>query len=255
MGQNLIAATHQTPGVSVAAGSVRPGSDMVGRDVGDIARIGPLGVLATDEPSALFEACDVVIDFTAPALTFDHIELARRTGTPIVVGTTGLDEDARAAMAAAGSDTVVVFGANMSLGVNLLLGVTRQIAAALDEDFDIEIVEMHHRFKKDAPSGTALALGAAAAAGRGVALDEVADRGRDGVTGERKRGAIGFAALRGGDVIGDHNVIFAADGERIEIGHRSSDRTIYVRGAIKAAVWTQGREPGFYGMADVLGLA
>jgi 4-hydroxy-tetrahydrodipicolinate reductase len=143
----------------------------------------------------------------------------------------------------------------MSLGVNLLLGVTRKVAAALDEDFDIEIVEMHHRHKVDAPSGTALALAEAAAAGRGVDLDAVADRGRDGMTGARVRGAIGMAALRGGDVVGEHQVVFAADGERIEIGHRATDRGIFARGAIAAAIWLHGREPGFYGMDDVLGLA
>ena len=213
-----------------------------------------LGIEATGDPAELFGASDVVIDFTTPSLTLSHLDLARSTGTALVIGTTGLDDVGRAAMVSAGDDAAIVFGANMSLGVNLLLGITRQVAAALDDDFDIEIVEMHHRHKKDAPSGTALALAEAAAEGRGVTLADVADRGRDGQTGERQRGAIGLAALRGGDVVGDHTVIFAADGERIEIGHRASSREIYARGAIKAAAWAANREPGFYGMADVLGL-
>ena len=254
MGRTLIEAVGATSGVAVAGGSVRPGSDAVGSDVASIAGLEPIGVEATGDPAALFGASDVVIDFTTPALTVSHLDLARSTGTALVIGTTGFDDVGRAAMVAAGDDAAIVFGANMSLGVNLLLGITRQVAAALDEDFDIEVVEMHHRHKKDAPSGTALALAEAAAEGRGVALSDVADRGRDGLTGERQRGAIGLAALRGGDVVGDHTVIFAANGERIEIGHRASSRDIYARGAVKAAAWAVDRKPGFYGMADVLGL-
>ena len=254
MGRTLIEAVGETSGMTVAGGSERPGSEAVGRDVGTMAGLEPIGIEATGDPALLFGASDVVIDFTTPTLTLSHLDLARSTGTALVIGTTGLDDVGRAAMVAAGDDAAIVFGANMSLGVNLLLGLTRQVAAALDDDFDIEVVEMHHRHKKDAPSGTALALAEAAAEGRGVTLGDVADRGRDGLTGARQRGAIGLAALRGGDVVGDHTVIFAADGERIEIGHRASSREIYARGALKAAAWAADREPGFYGMADVLGL-
>ena len=255
MGRILVDVVAASPGATLAGGSVRPGSADDGRDIGEITGIGTLGVAATSDPAALFDASDVVIDFTSPALTMAHLELAAATATPMVIGTTGMSTDERAAMAAAGVKTAIVFGANMSLGVNLLLGLMRQVAAALDEDFDIEVVEMHHRHKKDAPSGTALALAEAAADGRGVNLDDVADRGRDGMTGERRRGAIGMAALRGGDIVGEHNVIFAGHGERIEIGHRATSRTIYGRGAVKAALWLDGQSPGLYGMADVLGLA
>jgi 4-hydroxy-tetrahydrodipicolinate reductase len=254
MGRILVEAVAGSPDAVLAGASVRPGSDHEGRDIGEIAGLGTLGVAATSDREALFAAADVVIDFTAPELTMAHLELATATATALVIGTTGMDADQRAAMAAAAERVAIVYGANMSLGVNLLLGLTRRVAAALDEDFDIEIVEMHHRHKKDAPSGTALALAEAAAAGRAVALDEVAERGRDGLTGERRRGAIGLAALRGGDIVGEHTVIFAGAGERLEIGHRATSRAIYGTGAVKAALWLKGRPPGLYGMADVLGL-
>ena len=254
MGRILIEAVAASPGAVLAAGSVRPGSAGAGRDLGELAGIGAVGIVAASDPAELFAASDAVIDFTSPALTATHLDLAAATGTPLVVGTTGFDAAQRAAMAAAAKNVAIVYGANMSLGVNLLLGITRQIAKALDEDFDIEIAEIHHRNKKDAPSGTALALGEAAAAGRGVKLDEVAERGRDGLTGERRRGAIGLTAIRGGDVVGEHTVIFAGDGERIEIAHRATSRLIYGRGAVKAALWLKDRKPGLYGMADVLGL-
>ena len=254
VGRLLIRTIHETPGASVAAGSVRPEDDAVGRDLGELAGIAAIGVVATGSAQALFEASDVVIDFTTPQATLDHAAIARATGTAMVIGTTGIEAAGRAELEEAAGSTAIVLAANMSLGINLLLGITRRIAAALDEDFDIEIVEMHHRHKVDAPSGTAFALARAAADGRGVALEEAADRGRYGVTGPRRRGAIGLAALRGGDVIGDHQVIFAAPGERIEIGHRASDRGIYARGAVTAALWLKDRKPGLYGMDDVLGL-
>ncbi len=254
VGRLLIRTIHETPGASVAAGSERAGGPFVGRDLGELAGIEALGITATDSPQALFEASDVVIDFTAPEATLENAAIAAATGKAMVIGTTGIDAAGRERLAQAAKGAPIVFAANMSLGINLLLGITRKVAAALGEDFDIEVVEMHHRHKVDAPSGTALALAEAAAAGRGVRLDEVAERGRDGVTGPRKRGAIGMAALRGGDVVGDHQVIFAAPGERIEIGHRASDRAIYARGAVTAALWVKGRAPGLYGMEDVLGL-
>jgi 4-hydroxy-tetrahydrodipicolinate reductase len=254
VGRLLIRTIHETPDAMVAAGSERAGGALVGSDLGALAGIENLGIAATDSAQALFEASDVVIDFTAPEATLENAAIACATGKAMVIGTTGIDAEGRAELAEAARGAPIVFAANMSLGINLLLGITRRVAATLGEDFDIEVVEMHHRHKVDAPSGTALALAQAAADGRGVVLDEVSERGRDGVTGPRKRGAIGMAALRGGDVVGDHQVIFAAPGERIEIGHRASDRAIYARGAVAAALWLKGRAPGLYGMDDVLGL-
>jgi 4-hydroxy-tetrahydrodipicolinate reductase len=253
VGRLLIRTVHETEGATLAAGSARPGGDTFGQDLGTLAGLGALGIAAGDSIETLFAASDVVIDFTSPRATLAHAAEAARTGRALVIGTTGIDADGRARLAEAAERAPILFSANMSLGINLLLGITRQVAAVLGDDFDIEIVEMHHRHKVDAPSGTALALAEAAATGRGVRLEDVADRGRDGATGARRRGAIGIAALRGGDVVGDHQVIFAAPGERIEIGHRASDRGIYARGAVAAALWLAGRRPGLYGMADVLG--
>ena len=204
----------------------------------------------------LVDASDVLIEFSAPAATAAHVALTAAHGTAHVIGTTGLSEAQEQAIRDGARRTAIVRAANMSLGVNLLLGLTEQVARALGpEAFDIEILEMHHRHKADAPSGTALALGQAAARGRGVDLTEMADRGRDGMTGARRTGALGFAALRGGDVVGDHVVVFAGAGERIELAHRATDRRIYARGAVTAARWLHGRPAGLYGMADVLGLA
>ncbi len=255
MGRMLGHVVDARNGAVIAAGSERPGSDLIGHDLGELLGLDHAGVTITDDAAVLLAASDVAINFTTPASTMHHAALAAETGKGLVVGTTGLSAEEKAKLARAAETAPIVFAANMSLGVNLLLGVTRKVAAVLDEEFDIEIVEMHHRHKVDAPSGTALALAEAAAEGRGVDLDAVADRGRDGVTGPRERGVIGLAALRGGDVVGEHQVVFAADGERIEIGHRATDRGIFARGAVTAALWLNGREPGLYGMEDVLGLA
>ena len=195
-----------------------------------------------------------MIDFTTPAATVEHAGLAAQARLVHVIGTTGLEPDDLARIAAAARHAVVVRAGNMSLGVNLLVQLTRKVAAALDEDFDIEVVEAHHRMKVDAPSGTALMLGEAAAEGRGVALESAADRGRDGITGPRRRGAIGFHAIRGGDVVGEHDVIFAADGERVVLRHLATDRGIFARGALRAALWGLDKKPGEYTMIDVLGL-
>ena len=254
MGRMLTRATHGREGVRVAAGAERPGADAVGRDIGELAGLGPLGVEVGDDRAALFAASDAVVDFTTPVSSVANARQAAATGVALAIGTTGLSAADRAALAECAASAPIVFAANMSLGVNLLLGVIRKVAAALDEDFDIEIVEMHHRHKVDAPSGTALALAQAAADGRGVDLPAAADRGRDGAVGPRRRGAIGMAALRGGDVAGEHAAIFAADGERIEIGHKVTDRGVFARGAIAAALWARGRPPGLYDMEDVLGL-
>ena len=219
MGRMLIGTIMATPGCVVAGGSERPGSAEIGRDLGVLAGGEPLGVAVVDDPDTLFAASDAVVDFTAPAASVAHAALAARHKTAHVIGTTGLEADAIAAIERAARDTAIVFAPNMSLGVNLLFALVEQVARSLDPDWDIEIVEMHHRHKVDAPSGTALALGRAAAQGRGVALDDVARRTRDGIVGARPKGEIGFATLRGGDVVGDHTVVFAAEGERVEITH------------------------------------
>ena len=254
MGQALTRQVTATDGCSVAAATEVPDHPALGRDCGALAGIEPLGVAVSDDPQAMFRAADAVLDFTLPGAAARHAELAAAEGTMLVVGTTGLGADEQAALEAAAAAVAVVQAPNMSLAVNLLFRLTEQVAGLLDDDYDIEIVEMHHRHKIDAPSGTALGLGRAAARARGVAFDEVAARGRDGVTGARPRGEIGLAALRGGDVTGEHSVIFAADGERLELAVRSSNRQTYARGAVQAARWAEGRGPGLYTMADVLGL-
>lgn len=254
MGRELVRAIHNTPGCKVAGGAEMSGSPALGSDVGELAAVGSLGLPVTDDASALFTRCDAVIDFTTPAATASFAGLAANAGIIHVIGTTGFDEQHEAAIKNAARRATIIKAGNMSLGVNLLAVITRKIAQALDEDFDIEILEMHHKRKVDAPSGTALMLGQAAAAGRGIDLKTRSVRARDGHTGERQRGDIGFATLRGGDVVGDHTVIFAADGERIEITHRASDRSIFARGAIKAALWGRGKGPGLFAMTDVLGL-
>ena len=207
-----------------------------------------------DDPAALAAQCEVLVDFSAPDALAANLEAALAAATPIVIGTTGLAAEHHQAIDRASTKIAVLQSANMSLGVNLLAHLVRRAAERLGGEWDVEIVEMHHRMKADAPSGTALLLGAAAAEARGVALDGVSDRGRDGITGARTPGHIGFAALRGGSVAGDHQVIFAGEGERIELGHRAESRDIFARGAVEAALWLAGRPAGRYAMADVLGL-
>lgn len=255
MGRMLIAEVLSTDGLALAGGTEQPGSDLIGQDLAALVGAEEHGVLIGDDAGALFEASDIVIDFTVPDATAAHAALAAENGVAMVVGTTGLEAAHMDALEAAAAKVCIVRAANMSVGVNLLLGLTEQTAKALGEDYDIEIVEMHHRHKVDAPSGTALALGEAAAAGRGVDLADVSNRGRDGVTGERRAGDIGFAVLRGGDVAGDHTVVYAGDGERVELTHKASSRSVFARGAIRAALWTGDQAPGLYSMRDVLGLA
>lgn len=254
MGRMLVQAVAAHPQAELAGGTVREGDADAGSDLGALFALGETGARVMDDPLDLFAAADAVIDFTTPELSARHGELAAQAKVALVVGTTGLGEDEQAALGRAARHTQVVQAANMSLGVNLLLGLVRQVAGALDPGFDVEIVEMHHRHKVDAPSGTALALGRAAAAGRGVELDGVADRGRDGRTGPRREGDIGFAALRGGDVAGEHTVIFAGPGERIELTHKAGSRAIFAQGAVTAALWASRQDPGLYAMTDVLGL-
>lgn len=255
MGRALILDVLGRGNAALAGGIDQPTSPAAGKAITHPLSGDDTGLRVGIDPHALFAASDVVIDFTCPTGSVLHAELAAETGTALVVGTTGLTSAQDAAVRAAAAKTVIVQAANFSLGVNLLLALTEEVARRLDADFDIEILEMHHRHKVDAPSGTALALGAAAARGRGVELDAVSDRVRDGITGARTRGHIGFATLRGGNVVGDHSVIFAADNERIELSHQAGDRAIFARGAVTAALWTAGKAPGHYGMNDVLGFA
>lgn len=254
MGQMLIQAVQASDKAVLAGVTERDGHDWVGRDLGLCLGGSENGIIVSDDPLEVFAKAQAVIDFTSPAATVAHAELAAQARAVHVIGTTGMDETHLAALKAAARHAVIVRAGNMSLGVNLLTLLTKKVAAALDEDFDIEIIESHHRHKVDAPSGTALMLGEAAAAGRDVSLADVSDRGRDGITGERKRGDIGFHAVRGGDVVGEHDVIFAADGERIVLRHLATDRQIFARGALRAAIWGQDKEPGEYDMIDVLGL-
>ena len=280
MGMTLVREVAATPGCVLAGGFEVPGHAAIGRDIGDLAGAGQAGLNVSDTPESVFAVADIVLDFTLPAATSAHAALAAQSGTGLVIGTTGLEAAQLGAIEAAAKKCAIVQAANMSVGVNLLLRLARDVAGILDPAYDIEIVEMHHRHKVDAPSGTALALGSAAAEGRGVALDEAAVRGRDGITGARAPGAgvpevidgsdggrggdvvgdhsvvggtIGFAALRGGDVVGDHSVVFAADGERIELTHKASSRQVFSRGAVRAALWLHGKPPGLYRMDHVLG--
>ena len=254
MGRELVRAVAATPGCTIAGGIERPGSQAIGANVGRLAGIDGAGCVVSDDVLELLTRVDGIIDFTSPAATVEFAGLAANARIVHVVGTTGLSAADEAAIKAAARHATIVKAGNMSLGVNLLTLLARKVAAALDAEFDIEIVEMHHRMKVDAPSGTALMLGEAAAAGRGVDLDEVSVRARDGHTGPRRRGDIGFQSLRGGSVVGDHTIIFAGEGERIELTHRASDRGIFARGAVKAALWGRGKGPGLFTMADVLGL-
>jgi 4-hydroxy-tetrahydrodipicolinate reductase len=254
MGRELVRAVHAAPQCALAAAIEMKGSIALGQDAGLLAGLGKVGTVITDDPLEAVARVDAILDFTIPKASVEVAGLAANARIVHVLGTTGFGEADEAAIAAAARHAVIVKQGNMSLGVNLLAALTAKVAEALDEDFDIEIMEMHHRHKVDAPSGTALMLGEAAADGRGVALKDKAVRVRDGHTGERRRGDIGFATLRGGSVVGEHTVIFAADGERIELTHRAADRGIFARGAVKAAVWGRGKKPGLYTMADVLGI-
>jgi len=253
MGRMLCKEVMAADGLELIGGTEHDGSEFIGADISELSGLHPAGPMVTTDAPALFEASDAVIDFTLPDASAHHAGLAAKHGTAFVVGTTGLSTKQQAAIETAARSVAVVQAANFSVGVNLLLGLTERVAGVLGDDNDIEILEMHHRHKIDAPSGTALALGRAAASGRGVDLDKVADRVRDGHTGMRSEGAIGFATLRGGDVVGDHSVIFAAEGERVELTHKAQSRSIFASGAVRAARWTEGRGPGLYAMRDVLG--
>ena len=254
MGQMLIRTVLESDKAKLVGVVERSGHDWIGTDIGVAMGGAACGVVVTDDALEAFSKAQAVIDFTAPAATVAFAGLAAQARAVHVIGTTGFEEADLAKLNAAARHAVIVRAGNMSLGVNLLTKLTKKVAEALDEDFDIEIVEAHHNKKVDAPSGTALMLGEAAAEGRGVSLADVRDSGRDGITGARKKGDIGFAVIRGGDVVGEHDVIFAAAGERIVLRHLATDRAIFARGALKAALWGQNKEPGEYDMMDVLGL-
>jgi 4-hydroxy-tetrahydrodipicolinate reductase len=255
MGRELIRTVHETQGCEVAGAVERHGSPFVGKDAGEVAGIGHIGVPIAADALPLFTHIEGVLDFTTPAASVEAAALSAQARIVHVIGTTGFTDGDQAKLEAAARHATIVKSGNMSLGVNLLGALVEQAARALDESFDIEILEMHHRHKVDAPSGTALLLGEAAAKGRSVALADKSVRSRDGHTGERPAGAIGFATLRGGSVVGDHTVIFAGAGERLELTHRAQDRQIFARGAVAAALWAQGRGPGLFSMRDVLGIS
>ena len=254
MGQMLTRLVSDSDKVRLAGAVERAGHAWIGQDLGEAMGGAPLGVKVTDDPLEAFSSAQAVLDFTAPEATLEFAELAAQARAVHVIGTTGMTEDQIARLAPAARHAVIIRAGNMSLGVNLLMQLTKKVARALDAEFDIEVVEAHHRMKVDAPSGTALMLGEAAAEGRGVALGEVADRGRDGITGARTGGDIGFSAIRGGDVVGEHDVMFLGPGERIILRHVATDRAIFARGELKAALWGQDKAPGQYDMVDVLGL-
>ncbi|MEZ5803432.1 MAG: 4-hydroxy-tetrahydrodipicolinate reductase [Rhizobiaceae bacterium] len=255
MGQALARVIHATRGVRIVGAVERAGSPQLGKDIGELAGLGSLGVAISDDPLPVFAKADGVLDFTAPAATVEFAGYAAQARIAHIIGTTGCTPEDDAKIAAAARHATIVKSGNMSLGVNLLAALVEQAAKALGpEDFDIEVLEMHHRHKVDAPSGTALLLGEAAARGRDIGLGENSVRVRDGVTGARVAGTIGFATLRGGSVIGEHSVIFAGGGERIVLSHHAEDRSLFASGAVKAALWAQGRKPGLYSMRDVLGL-
>ncbi len=254
MGQALTAVLADTPGCAIAGGIEAKGSPYVGRDIGEVAGLGPVGVAITDDPLPVFAQVDGVLDFTTPASAIEFVALSAQARLVHVIGTTGFSAADEAKIKAAAPHATIVKAGNMSLGVNLLAALTARVAAALGPEFDIEILEMHHRHKRDAPSGTSLMLGRAAAEARAVSLADRGVRTRDGETGPRREGDIGFAALRGGDVVGEHRVIFAGPGERIELAHVATDRGIFARGAVTAALWARGKGPGLFSMQDVLGL-
>jgi 4-hydroxy-tetrahydrodipicolinate reductase len=255
MGRMLVRAVAEAEGCRLVGAIEREGSSALGHDAGLLAGTGLLEVDVTDDPLPVFAQADGVLDFTTPAATTAFAALAAQARIVHVIGTTGLQDADFTKLEAAARHARIVQSGNMSLGVNLLAGLVSKVAATLGEDFDIEILEMHHRMKVDAPSGTALLLGEAAAKGRDVVMKDRSVRSRDGHTGPRRSGDIGFATLRGGTVVGDHTVVFAGAGERIELSHKAEDRAVFARGAVKAMLWGFDQKPGYYSMADVLGLS
>jgi 4-hydroxy-tetrahydrodipicolinate reductase len=255
MGRTVIKAIAEIDGVVLAGAIEAPGAAVIGRDAGELAGLGHSGIVVNADAPTLLAKADGLVDFTIPAATVILAEQSAAQGLVHVIGTTGFAPQDEKIIALASDRARIVKSGNMSLGVNLLAALVKRVARTLDDVFDIEIFEMHHGKKIDAPSGTALLLGAAAAAGRGIDLVGHSVRARDGHTGARKPGDIGFVSLRGGTVVGEHNVIFAGPHERIELAHKAEDRMVFARGAIKAALWARNQKPGLYSMADVLGLS
>ncbi|TCK18684.1 dihydrodipicolinate reductase [Thiogranum longum] len=254
MGRNLIDACQRTEGLSLGAATERPGHELIGSDAGVVAGVGALGVLIGDNLEAVVDDFDVLIDFTAPAVTLVHLDLCRRHGKSMVIGTTGFSEEQKQQIQDAAKDISIVFAPNMSVGVNLCLKLLDIAARVLGDDVDIEIIEAHHRHKVDAPSGTALRMGEVVADALGRDLKTCAVYGREGITGARDRNTIGFETIRAGDIVGEHTVMFAAEGERVEIIHKASSRMTFASGAVRAAGWVSGHSSGLYDMHDVLGL-
>ncbi len=254
MGRMLVQAVQENDNCQLVGATERAGSDWVGRDLGECLGGKSMGIPVVDDLLDIVSNCHVLLDFTTPKATIANAELTAQARVAHVIGTTGLEDADLKYLSAAARHAPVIRAGNFSLGVNLLTVLTQKVAAALDADFDIEIVEMHHRHKVDAPSGTALMLAEAAADGRGATLADIRDPAREGITGERTRGHIGFSAMRGGDVVGEHEVVFAGFGERISLKHIASDRMLFARGAVKAALWGHHQKPGEYSMLDVLGL-
>ena len=255
MGRTLVKAIAETKGLALAGALEDARSPLIGWDAGLLAGVSELGVKLSGDPEPLMAKADGIVDFTIPAATLALSTAAAKAGKAHIIGTTGLTDAEEDKIEEAAKTAVIVKSGNMSLGVNLLAALVKRVAKTLDDDFDIEIVESHHRMKIDAPSGTALMLGQAAAAGRGISLEDNAERGRDGITGARKPGAIGFASLRGGTVAGEHSVTFLGPFERLTLSHLAEDRILFAHGALKAALWAHGKKPGHYSMADVLGLS
>jgi 4-hydroxy-tetrahydrodipicolinate reductase len=254
MGRVLTRIVHETEGLEIAGGLEPKGSPAIGADMGELAGIGASGVKVSDDPLPLFTRIEGLIDFTVPKATLALAELSAQARIVHVIGTTGIDKDGDEKIRAAARHARIVKSGNMSLGVNLLAALVRKVAASLGEDFDIEVLEMHHKHKIDAPSGTALLLGQAAAEGRKIDLANSSVRSRDGHTGARPKGHIGFATLRGGSIVGEHTVMFSGPDERIELTHKAASREIFARGAVRAALWAKDKKPGLYSMADVLEL-
>jgi 4-hydroxy-tetrahydrodipicolinate reductase len=254
MGRTVIRLAHESGSMKVAGAVEDPASPEVGKDAGDLAGVGKIGVAVAADLAALLKGSVVIIEFSTPAATLEHVRLAAEKKFPIVIGTTGSDQKQLAEIKQLAQQTPVLLSANMSLGVNLLISLMGKVAKSLGEDYDVEIIEAHHRFKKDAPSGTALALGRAAAEGLGRNLDEVGINGRKGIVGERSKKEIAMLSVRAGDIVGDHTVIFGGIGERIEFVHRAHSRETFAQGALRAARWLANQKPGLYGMQDVLEL-
>ena len=255
MGRNLIDACQRADGLSLGAAAERPGHDLIGSDAGVVAGVGELGIAIGDSLESVVDNFDVLIDFTAPAVTLAHLELCRRHGKSMVIGTTGFSDEQRQQIAMAANDIAVVFAPNMSVGVNLCFKLLDTAARVLGDDVDIEVIEAHHRHKVDAPSGTALRMGEVVADALGRDLKECAVYGREGHTGERESKTIGFETIRAGDIVGDHTVMFASAGERVEITHKASSRMTFANGAVRASAWLMSRDSGLFDMQDVLGLS